>query len=85
MFRPPIAKEIREQILLRVKNEGLPVAQIAREHGVNPKTVYGWLENKAVGEPGVIEANRLRRENQALLLLVGKLTAQMDKQKRGRL
>ena len=84
MFRSPIAKEIREQILGRIKADGLPVAQIAREHGVNPKTVYGWLENEAGSSPGVLGLNRLRRENQALLLLVGRLTAEMEKQKRGR-
>ena len=77
-----ISKETREQILHRIKNEGIIAAQAAREAGVSPKTVYNWLAKGIDAEPGILEVNKLKRENQFLLELVGKLTAAMEKDKR---
>lgn len=42
-----ISKEVREQILNRVKNEGVSVTDAATEHGVNPTTIYEWLKDGA--------------------------------------
>lgn len=81
----PIKKEIREQILSRIKNDGVPVAQAAKEHGVNSKTVYGWLAKETMTEPTILEFNRIKRENQGLYQLIGQLTSELDKVKRGRL
>lgn len=79
-----IPREIREQILARVKEGSTPTAQIAREHGVNPKTVYGWLEAKVERPATLIELNRLKREQAGLYQLIGKLTSELEKGKRGR-
>lgn len=81
----PIKKEIREQILSRIKNEGIPAAQVAREAGVSDKTVYSWLARLAEKEPSILEVNRLRRENEGLKHLIGLLTVEMHKLKKGRL
>jgi len=35
-----IAPEIKEQILKRIKDDGIPVAQAAKEHGIHETTVY---------------------------------------------
>lgn len=83
MFKP-IAKEIREQILSRIKNDGIPVAQAAREHGVNPKTVYNWLNRGITAEPGILELNRVKRENEGLYQLIGRLTVEVSKLKKNR-
>lgn len=77
-----IAKEVREQILARIKNDGIPASQAAKEAGVSPKTVYGWLTKGVEKEPGILEVNKLRRENQFLMMLLGKLT--MEKEQRGK-
>lgn len=84
MFKT-IPKEIREQILFRIKNEGVPVSQAAEEAGVGSKTVYGWLAKEATKTPSVLEINRLKRENEGLYELIGKITAELDKLKKGRL
>lgn len=78
-----ITKELKEQILERVKQGGTSTAQIAREHGVNPKTVYGWLESSVVKPASLIELNRLKRERAGLYQLIGKLTSELEHQKRG--
>jgi transposase-like protein len=36
-----VAPEVKEQIIKRVKEEGIPVAQDAKEHGIHESTVYG--------------------------------------------
>jgi len=42
-----IPKEIKEQILERVKTSGLPITQIAKEHGVSDRTIHGWMAKQA--------------------------------------
>lgn len=85
MFQP-IPKEIRDQIMSRIKNDGVSANQAANEAGVSPKTVYGWLTKEAAKtDCGILEINRLRRENEGLYQIIGKLTANLDKVKRERL
>lgn len=78
-----IPKEIREEVLKRIKEDGIPAAQVARERGLKDSTVYTWLGRKAEGEPGLRELQKLRRENQTLKYLLGELTAELRKPKKG--
>ena len=73
----PIVKEIKEQILARIKN-GTPATQAATEHGVSPKTVYGWLSGVTKSQPGFMQIGKLKRENEALYALVGRLTVKLS-------
>jgi transposase-like protein len=75
-------KEIREQILNRIKNDHVPVSQVAREFGLSDNTVYGWIHGKASGSPGLLEVNALRRKIDGLYQLIGELTAQLSDQKK---
>jgi hypothetical protein len=36
-----VAPEVKGQIIKRVKEEGIPVAQTAKKHGIHESTVYG--------------------------------------------
>lgn len=69
-----VAPEIREQILKRIKEEGVPVSQAAQEHGVSTATIYGWLGRGLKNAPTIGEVVRLKRQNEELLALVGELT-----------
>lgn len=69
-----IAQDVKEQIINRIKNEGISVSQAAKEHGISDTSIYGWLGSRAQGVPSVLEMTRLRRENEELLRLVGKIT-----------
>lgn len=77
-----IPKEIKEQILERVKTSGLPVAQIAREHGISDRTIHGWLAKQTNTVPTVIENSHLKRKIDELYMLVGKLTLELSKVKK---
>ena len=73
-----ISPEIKEQILKRVKEEGLPVSQIAEEHGISPNAIYGWLSGKVKAAPGWKEFSKLQKDNKALLSLIGELTIKLS-------
>lgn len=82
--RTVIRADVKEQILKRLKNEGVPVAQLAEEHGISPKTIYGWLARGAEGGPSLLEVARLKKQNQALLELLGRLTLELETTKKKR-
>lgn len=69
-----VAPEVREQILKRIKEEGVSVSQAAKEHGVSEAAVYRWLGRGLKNAPSIGEFVRLKRQNEELLALVGKLT-----------
>lgn len=73
-----VSPETKEQILNRVKEDNLPVSQIAEEHGISPNTIYGWLSRKVKAQPGWKELSRLQKQNKELLALVGELTIKLS-------
>ena len=73
-----ISKEIKDQILGRIKNDGVSVADAAKDHGISDKTIYGWLGARVQGQPTWSEVTKLKREKDALLKLVGDLTLNLS-------
>jgi len=78
MKKYKIAKEVREQILNRVKNDGVSVTDAAKDHGVNPTTVYEWLKKGVEGTVSALEVAKLRKENLELKLLVAELSLKVS-------
>ena len=76
--RPSVSKEVKEQIIKRIKEEGLPVSQIASEHGLKPRTIYQWIARGVTSPPSILEISKLKRENQALKELIGQITLEMS-------
>lgn len=72
-----ISADVKKQILGRIKEGGASITQIAEEHGISNRTIYGWLSKGATAAPSWIEVNKLKRENAALRELIGKLTYEM--------
>ena len=72
-----IPKEKKEQILNRIKNDGISVPQAAKDAGISNTTIYTWLGRTAQGENNNIEVIRLKRELQAAYELIGKLTSEL--------
>lgn len=77
MPKSPVSKEVKAQILKRIKDEGLPVAQVAQEHGITPRIIYQWIKRQVVAPPSILEVARLKRENQALKELIGEITIEL--------
>lgn len=77
MKKHRIAPEVKEQIINRIKNEGVSVVQAAQEHGVAEGTIYAWIAKKVDGV-SYSEIIKLKRENIQLLQLVGEITLKLS-------
>jgi len=78
MAQHRITHDVREQIINRIKNEGVSIKQAAEEHGITDSAIYKWLGNKAEGSGNILELAKLRRENDELLKLVGLMTLKLS-------
>lgn len=76
-----IPKEIKEQILKRIKEEGITVSQAA-DAGISSKTIYNWMRSKTISDGSILEISRLKRENRELLEIIGELTHDLKKTKK---
>ncbi len=73
-----IAPEVKADIIKRIKDDGIPVAQAVKEHGVHETTIYNWLSGGAQGAPSWSELARIQKQNRELLELVGELTLRIS-------
>ena len=81
--RHVIRADVKAQILKRLKDEGVPVAKLADEHGIATGTIYNWLSKGTVNkQPSLLAYAKLKKENQQLKELVGNLTLFLDKEKK---
>ncbi len=79
-----IAKEIKDEIINKLKHGGLSVADAAKQYGISDKTIYNWLGTKAKGSVSLLEFNRIKKENDQLKQLIGDITLKLSAQeKRG--
>jgi len=84
MKKQRIAPELKEQIINRIKNDGITVAQAAKDHGIADNTIYTWLSKKVDGQPTMAEIIKLKRENTQLLQLVGEITLKLSETQKKR-
>jgi transposase-like protein len=73
--------KIKEEILQRIKTSGKPVMQVANEYGINVKSVYSWLRSGVTQPNPILEINRLKRQNEELIKLIGELTFDLKKKR----
>jgi len=78
MKKYKVAPEVKEQIINRIKNDGVSVSEAAKEHGISENTIYTWLSKKVAGAPTISEIIRLKRENAQLMQLVGEITLKLS-------
>ncbi len=77
-----IAKEVKAEIIRRVKEEGVSVSEAAKDAGIHETTIYGWLGSGATSAPSWGEFSRLRKQNKELFEVVGELTVQLSQAKK---
>ena len=73
-----VPKEVKAEIIRRVKEEGVSVAQAAKDAGLHETTIYGWLGQGAQGAPSWSEYLRLQKQNKELFEVVGELTVKLS-------
>lgn len=66
--------EVREEVLKKIRG-GQKVSEVSKSHGINEMTIRSWLERDTGSTAAeTLEISRLRRENEALLKIIGQLT-----------
>ena len=78
MKRQRIAPDLKEQIINRIKNDGVTVSQAAQDHGIAENTIYAWIAKKVDGGPTISENLKLKRENDQLKILLGEITLKLS-------
>ena len=81
---PALNESQKKEIIYRVTDNGEKVSELSKEYGVVSKTIYNLLGRKANQSSAVLELSKLRRENEALLSIIGSLVAEskLGKKKR---
>jgi transposase-like protein len=77
-----ISAEVKEQILHRIRTEGVTAAEAAREHAISLPTVYAWLRRSTTLPPNILQINKLRRENEDLKRLLGEAMLMNERSKK---
>ena len=80
----PIKKEIKEEVLFRIKNEGMSVPDAASHYGINRRTIYGWLSSAGINNPSTQKLRELTNENDRLYAIIGRLSTELNRIKKGR-
>jgi len=70
---PSLIPEKRQEIMLRIKEKGERVPDLAKEYGVRPQIIYSMLSGGASAPNILLEMSKLKRERDALLKIVGEL------------
>lgn len=73
-----ISTEIKDEIIKKIKHEGLSVMDAAKQYGISDKTIYNWLGTKAKGTVSILEHNKIKKENEQLKQIIGDLTIKMS-------
>lgn len=73
-----VAPDVKEQIINRIKNDGVTIVQAAEEHGISKSTIQTWIARKVEGEPSLGEIIKLKRENDQLKMLIGEITLKLS-------
>ena len=74
---------LKAEILTKIRDEGMRVADAASHYGVHSKTIYGWLRDNVVNSNTslVLQLNRAKKENEQLYNLLGRATAELKRPK----
>ena len=78
-----IDPSVKAQAIEDVRSNGLTVKEAAMKHGVDPRTIYGWLKKGVVSSERnlILENNRLKKENEQLYNLLGRATVELKRPK----
>lgn len=79
-----IDPEIKSEILEKIK-EGQKAPTLANQYGISAKTIYGWLRKSVKPEVTLMQYNRLKRENDELKRIIGKMSLDLENEKKRKL
>lgn len=67
-------KELKEEIINKIKSEGITAVEAAKRYGIDVNNIYRWVSSGVTGPKGNLFAiNRLKRENRELKQIIGEM------------
>jgi len=72
---PTLTPEQKQEIIGRIREKGERVADLAKEYGVVPKTIYNLLSRSGQNSGALLELAKIKREKETLLKIIGELIA----------
>jgi hypothetical protein len=73
---PSLNESQKQEIITRIRERGEKVLNLSKEYGVSPKAIYRLLGNKLNQANDSLELAKVKREKEALLLIIGELVAE---------
>lgn len=77
-----ISSDIKQKIIKEVRDDGKKVIDIASKYNVSTKAIYNWLRDGIGTNSSTLEIAKLKRENEQLYAILGKVTAELKRPKK---
>ncbi len=76
--------EIKNEIITKIRDEGLTVSQAAHQYNISIKAIYNWMRDGVTNSQNslILENNRLKKENEQLYNLLGRATVELKRSKK---
>lgn len=76
-------KELKEEIINKIKTEGITAVEAAKRYGIDVNNIYRWVSSGIAGAHGnLFEINRLKRENRQLKEIIGEIMFEKERGKK---
>jgi len=76
-------KELKEEILNKIKAEGITAVEAAKRYGIDVNSIYRWVSAGVGGvRSNLFEINRLKRENKELKQIIRSLMFEKERGKK---
>ena len=78
---PRLSDEQWSELVKKMK-EGNSIASLAREYNITSNNIYKRLNKQADSKQEILQLNKLKKENEDLKKIIGRLTLELDKEKK---
>ncbi|MCH2227925.1 MAG: hypothetical protein MK033_09135 [Candidatus Caenarcaniphilales bacterium] len=78
---PRLSDEQWSELVKKMK-EGNSIASLAREYNITINNIYKRLNKQADSKQEILQLNKLKKENEDLKKIIGRLTLELDKEKK---
>ncbi len=77
-------QETRNEIVAKIRDEGMTVTEAARQYNIATSAIYAWMRDGVVNSSTslILENNRLKKEIEQLYNLLGRATVELKKSKK---
>jgi len=73
-----VPPDVKKEILEKAKQGDKPIQELAQDYGITDRCIYRWLSTGATASPTWNDYHKLKRENQVLLGMIGKLIVEKN-------